>query len=73
MARQVKIDFPSLPVPFTYTGNSVYHRGPLRIRAGSAADRLAELQGAKNNSPRDGEKTLDCTVYLTRIHAMLES
>ena len=30
MAGQVKIDCPRLPVPFTYTGNLLYHRGPPR-------------------------------------------
>ena len=34
MARQVKVDCPILPVPFTYTGNSIYHRGPPRTRRG---------------------------------------
>ena len=60
MARQVKIDYPRFPVPFTNTGNSIYHsespwtrRELRRIRGGSAADRRAGLQGAKNNSPRE--------------------
>ena len=32
MDRQVKIDYPRLPVPFTYTGNSKYQHRQLLVR-----------------------------------------
>ena len=62
MARQVKLDCPRLPVPFTYTGNSIYHRG-------SAADQPSErncrgLRTILRGGKRAGEKKkLDCTVF----------
>ena len=52
MDKQVKMNHPRLyvPVPFIYTGNSIYHRGSCgKILSGGE---------------RAGEKILDCTVTI---------
>ena len=36
MDRQVKGDDPHIPVPFTNTGNKIYHRGSAANRGGLA-------------------------------------
>ena len=43
--RQVKIDCLCLPIPFTYTGNSIYHRS---VRGGN----VSGFTGTQKNSLR---------------------
>ena len=76
MGRQVKIDCPRLPVPYTYTGNSIYHSGSDADRGVSAMGQRRtgerDCRGLRKKSPRveqAGEKkNLDCTVpYGSRV------
>ena len=70
MARQVNIDCPRFPVPFTYTGSSLYHCGSASDRGGFAVGQWQTgerdcrgLRTILHGDERAGEKkTLDCIV-----------
>ena len=82
MVGLVKIDCPRLAVPFTYTGNSLYHRRGTTVDRGGYAvgpqwTGERDCRGLRNNlrgGERVGEKNLDCTVQrLTKRHTSMRS